>query len=97
MLAYARQLSEAALEDAAALSATRTPSGTRVLRVAIEQGNCVTTLACTAPPVERAEFEQRLALPRRVAQAHGGQCSADQHDEAGELTMLMVFPLTSRG
>lgn len=90
MLAYAGELSSAA-------HAAGVPSGARALRIAIEQGNCVTTLVCASLPVERAEFEQHVALSRRVAQSHGGQCTADPHGEAGECTMVMVFPLTSRG
>lgn len=97
MLACARDLSTAAGGDSATSAVAGTPARTRVLRLSIEQGNCVSTLTTSAPPLERAVLEQHLALPRRVAEAHGGLCSFEAHDATGELTMSMVIPLTSRG
>lgn len=96
MLAYAHELAAAAADNAASLAAIGTPGTVRVLRVTTEQGNCITTLTTAAPALERSVLEQNLALPRRVAEAHGGQCSIEPHDEAGELSITMVIALTSR-
>jgi signal transduction histidine kinase len=96
MLAYAHELVADAAEHAASLAAIGAPADVRVLRVSIEQGTCVSTLTTAAPPRERHEFEQGLALPRRVAEAHGGQCSVEPNDESGEVTITLVIGLTGR-
>lgn len=94
MLAYASELSAAANEATAAPGARLRP---RVLRMSSEQGNCVATLTTAAPTLERAVLEQHLALPRRVAEAHGGLCSIEAHEASHELTISMVIPLANRG
>ncbi|WP_240648007.1 sensor histidine kinase [Pararobbsia silviterrae] len=96
LLAYAREQSQAAAGNAAALTAIGAPSDAAALRVSVEQGVCTTTLTCAAAPAERASHEHQLTLPRRVAEAHGGQCTFESNDETGELTIVMVFPLTGR-
>jgi K+-sensing histidine kinase KdpD len=96
VLAFARQLEGEAASSAAALAGGGETSEVLHLRVSIEQGNCVTTLTTAAPALERAAIEQGLALPRRVADAHGGQCSVEQNEEASELTITYMFPLSVR-
>ena len=96
MIAFARQLEGEAAETAVSLAGIGTSGEALRLRVSIEQGNCVTMLTAAAPPLDRGAIEQGLALPRRVADAHGGQCSVEQNDEAGELTIVHVFPLSVR-
>jgi len=96
MLACASDLSTDVAADAASLTAIDAPADTNVLRVSIEQGNCVTTLVTVAPVLDKSVLEQNLALPRRVAEAHGGQCTIEQQTESGEVTMVMMFPLSSR-
>jgi K+-sensing histidine kinase KdpD len=96
VLAFARQLEGEAAASAATLAGMGAASDALHLRVSIEQGSCVTTLTTAAPPLDRAAIEQGLALPRRVADAHGGQCSVEQNEEAGELTIVYMFPLSVR-
>jgi K+-sensing histidine kinase KdpD len=96
VLAFARQLEGEAAASAATLAGIGEASDVLRLKVSIEQGSCVTTLTTAAPTLDRAAIEQGLALPRRVADAHGGQCSVEQNEEAGELTIVYVFPLSVR-
>ena len=97
ILAYARELGVLAADNAASLAAIGAPSQERVLRVSNDQGNCVTALTTAAPALERAVLERNLALPRRVAEAHGGHCSIEPNEESGELTITMVLPIVGRG
>lgn len=96
MIAFARQLEGEAAESAASLAGIGASSEGLRLRVSIEQGNCVSTLSAAAPLLDRGAIEQGLALPKRVADAHGGQCSVEQNEEAGELTIVHIFPLSVR-
>jgi K+-sensing histidine kinase KdpD len=96
VLAFARQLEGEAAASAATLAGIGAASDVLHLRVSIEQGSCVTMLSTAAPALDRAAIEQGLALPRRVADAHGGQCTVEQNEEAGDLTIVYVFPLSVR-
>ncbi|CAB3786010.1 hypothetical protein LMG28138_02133 [Pararobbsia alpina] len=96
VLAFARQLESEAAASAATPGGIGRAKDALHLRVSIERGSCVTTLVTAAPILDRGVIEQGLALPRRVADAHGGQCSAEQNEEAGELTIVYVFPLSVR-